>query len=56
MVVGLNERGVLTLARFPHRTLVDAISHKYRFGRTYGGGIGLYTGLVWVRILAVGVW
>lgn len=43
LVVGLNERGVLTLARFPHRTLVDAISHKYRFGRTYGGGIGLYT-------------
>jgi hypothetical protein len=43
LVVGLYERGVLTLARFPHRTLVDAISHKYRFGRTSGAGIGLYT-------------
>jgi hypothetical protein len=43
LVVGLNERGDLTLARFPHRTLVDAISHKYRFGRTWGGGVGLYT-------------
>ena len=32
-----------TLARFPHRTLVDAISHKYRFGRTMGAGIGLYS-------------
>ena len=45
LVVGLNEGGVLTLARFPHRTLVDAISHKYRFGRTWGAGIGLYTNL-----------
>jgi 4-amino-4-deoxy-L-arabinose transferase-like glycosyltransferase len=43
LVVGLSERGVLTLARFPHRTLVDTISHKYRFGRTWGAGIGLYT-------------
>ena len=43
LVVGLNERGALTLARFPRRTLVDAISHKYRFGRTWGAGIGLYT-------------
>lgn len=30
------------LARFPHRTLVETISHKYRFGRTMGAGIGLY--------------
>jgi 4-amino-4-deoxy-L-arabinose transferase-like glycosyltransferase len=45
LVVGLNEGGVLTLARFPHRTLVDAISHKYRFGRTWRGEIGLYTNL-----------
>ena len=40
--MGLNEGGYLTLARFPHRTLVDTISHKYRFGRTLGAGIGLY--------------
>jgi hypothetical protein len=45
LVVGLTEGGALTLARFPHRTLVDAISHKYRFGRTMGAGIGLYTNL-----------
>ena len=33
------------LKRFPHRTLVEAISHKYRFGRTVGAGIGgLYSG------------
>jgi 4-amino-4-deoxy-L-arabinose transferase-like glycosyltransferase len=43
LVVGLNEGGFRTLARFPHRTLVDAISHKYWFGRTAGAGIGLYT-------------
>jgi hypothetical protein len=30
------------LARFPHRTLVETIFHKYRFGRTMGAGIGLY--------------
>jgi 4-amino-4-deoxy-L-arabinose transferase-like glycosyltransferase len=43
LVVGLNEKGYLTLARFPHRTLVDAISHKFSFGRTWGGGVGLYS-------------
>jgi hypothetical protein len=31
------------LSRFPHRTLVQTISHKYRFGRTMGAGIGLYS-------------
>lgn len=31
------------LGRFPHRTLVDAIFHKYRFGRTMGAGMGLYS-------------
>ncbi len=30
------------LAHFPHRTLVEVISHKYRFGRTMGAGKGLY--------------
>jgi 4-amino-4-deoxy-L-arabinose transferase-like glycosyltransferase len=43
LVVGLNEGGVRILAGFPHRTLVDAISHKYRFGRTWGAGVNLYT-------------
>jgi hypothetical protein len=31
------------LPRFPHRTLVDEVAHEYRFGRTMGNGIGLYT-------------
>jgi hypothetical protein len=31
------------LGRFPQRTLVDAIVHKYRFGRTMGAGMGLYS-------------
>jgi hypothetical protein len=31
------------LARFPHRTLVETISHRYRFGRTMGAGKGLYS-------------
>jgi len=31
------------LGRFPHRTLVDVIFHKYRFGRTMGAGMGLYS-------------
>jgi hypothetical protein len=31
------------LARFPHRTLVDEVTHKYRFGRTMGDGISLYS-------------
>ncbi len=31
------------LKRFPHRTLVETISHKYRFGRTMGAGKGLYS-------------
>jgi hypothetical protein len=44
LVVGLMEGGErLVLSRFPHRTLVDAVTHKYRFGRTTGAGIGLYT-------------
>jgi hypothetical protein len=30
-------------ARFPRRTLVETITHKYRFGRTMGAGIGLYS-------------
>ncbi|HEY1648158.1 MAG TPA: hypothetical protein VGF96_09270 [Terracidiphilus sp.] len=29
--------------RFPHRTLVETITHKYRFGRTMGAGMGLYS-------------
>jgi hypothetical protein len=47
LVVGNYEGGQeLVLPRFPHRTLVDAVTHKYRFGRTMGAGIGLYTNRV----------
>jgi hypothetical protein len=31
------------LERFPRRTFVEAVRHKYRFGRTMGAGIGLYS-------------
>ena len=31
------------LGHFPHRTLVDVKVHKYRFGRTMGAGMGLYS-------------
>jgi hypothetical protein len=31
------------LERFPRRVFVDAVTHKYRFGRTMGPGIGLYS-------------
>ena len=34
---------VSPLRRFPHRILVETISHKYRFGRTMGAGKGLYS-------------
>jgi hypothetical protein len=47
LVVGLYEGGQpLVLSRFPHRTFVDAVTHKYRFGRTMNAGIGLYTNRV----------
>jgi hypothetical protein len=35
--------GYQPLTQFPHHTLVDAITHKYRFGRTMGAGLGLYS-------------
>lgn len=31
------------LSRFPHRTLVETISHKYRWGRMSVSGVGPYT-------------
>jgi hypothetical protein len=44
LVVGLFEdAGFLVLPRFPNRTLVGAVTHQYRFGRTAKAGIGLYT-------------
>jgi hypothetical protein len=39
------EGGDITLEKFPRRTLVQAVSHTYSFGRTMGAGIGLYTNL-----------
>lgn len=43
LVVGLYEGGPVTLKRFPNRALVQSISHTYKFGRTMGDGIGLYS-------------
>lgn len=31
------------LSRFPHRTLIETLSHKYRLGRMSGSGVGPYT-------------
>jgi hypothetical protein len=45
LVVGRLESEDLSLALFPHRTLVGEVTHKYRFGRTMGAGMGLYSTL-----------
>jgi hypothetical protein len=37
------DHGKEALQRFPNRTLVDEITHTYRFGWTMGAGIGLYS-------------
>jgi 4-amino-4-deoxy-L-arabinose transferase-like glycosyltransferase len=43
IVLDVLAAGKLTpLERFPHRTLVQTIVHRYRFGRTMGAGKGLY--------------
>jgi hypothetical protein len=36
----------LPTERFPKRTLVDVVTHKYSFGRTMGAGMGLYSNQV----------
>jgi Dolichyl-phosphate-mannose-protein mannosyltransferase len=54
LVVGLFEDRGMLLRRFPHRTLVDAVTHRYRFGRTMGDGIGLYTNLSGYWLWGVG--
>jgi 4-amino-4-deoxy-L-arabinose transferase-like glycosyltransferase len=45
LVVGMFEELGLNqvLPRYPQRTLVEAVTHKYRLGRTMGAGAGLYT-------------
>jgi hypothetical protein len=45
LVVGRFENEDRSLALFPHRTLVGEVTHKYRFGRTMGAGIGLYSNI-----------
>jgi len=45
LVVGRSDAEDLALSRFPHRTLVGEVTHKYRFGRTMGAGMGLYSNL-----------
>ena len=46
LVVGLFEDANMVSRHFPHRTLVDAVTHRYRFGRTMGAGMGLYTNIL----------
>ncbi len=48
--------GYSPLSRFPHRTLVETISHKYHFGRTMGAGKGLYSNGFGGRNGGFGVW
>jgi hypothetical protein len=43
LVVDVFAGGNQSLSRFPHRTLVQTIHHRYRFGRTMGAGKGLYS-------------
>ena len=43
LVVGIIEGGAATLAHFPHRALVDEMTHEHRFGRTWGSGVNLYS-------------
>lgn len=35
--------GTIRLGLFPKRSLVRKVTHRYRFGRTMGGGAGLYS-------------
>jgi hypothetical protein len=46
LAIGISEAEAdktATLSRFPHSTLVAAVTHKYRFGRTMVRGASLYT-------------
>jgi hypothetical protein len=45
LVVGRLEAQDRPLILFPNRTLVDEVTHKYRFGRTMGAGKGFYSNL-----------
>ncbi len=42
LVLDRLEGGYPNWVHISHRTLVETITHKYRFGRTMGAGIGLY--------------
>jgi hypothetical protein len=43
LAVGIPEGGDATLVPYPKRTLLQTVTHTYRFGRTMGAGIGLYS-------------
>jgi hypothetical protein len=45
LVLDRLEGGYPYWAHISHRTLVETITHKYRFGRTMGAGVGLYNNL-----------
>jgi hypothetical protein len=43
LAVGISEGGTDKLEKFPNRTLVQTLTHRYSFGKTMGEGAGLYT-------------
>jgi 4-amino-4-deoxy-L-arabinose transferase-like glycosyltransferase len=46
--------GKAALLRFPNRTLVNKVTHTYRFGRTMGDGIGLYSNRIGYWMWGIG--
>ena len=54
LIVDVLTGGDHSLAPFPHRTLIDETSHRYRFGRTMGAGIGLYSNMSGIWLWGVG--
>jgi hypothetical protein len=53
LAVGIRE-GDDTVKRFPNRTLVQTVSHQYRFGRTMWEGGGLYSNRAGPWLLSFG--
>ena len=54
LIVDERVRGDKLLASFPHRTLVEVVTHQYRLGRTMGGGAGLYSNVFGVWMWTIG--
>jgi hypothetical protein len=54
LAIGIREDGGDTLKRYPNRTLVQSIHHRYGFGRTMWHGAGLYSNRAGPWLLAFG--